>query len=49
MRIRNLAARRLYESCGFGLVEEVMGNKWGKEMMIQLFKRSRRLGVATDS
>jgi len=34
-----LAARRLYESCGFALAEEALGNKWGKEMMIQHFVR----------
>ncbi|KAE9369424.1 MarR family transcriptional regulator [Stipitochalara longipes BDJ] len=36
------AARRLYESCGFVLVEEAIMNKWGKEMKIQSFVR--RLG-----
>jgi hypothetical protein len=30
-----IAARKLYKSCGFTLVWEALGSKWGKEMMIQ--------------
>jgi DNA-binding MarR family transcriptional regulator/GNAT superfamily N-acetyltransferase len=41
------AARRLYETCGFTLVEETLGNKWGKKMMIQHF--ARKLGGAASS
>lgn len=41
------AARRLYESFGFTLAGEALGNKWGKEMMIQHF--TRKLGGTAAS
>ena len=33
------AARKLYDGAGFALVEEMMGEKWGKEVMVQHFVR----------
>ena len=33
------AARHLYESCGFNLVEERLGSRWGKEVLEQRFVR----------
>jgi GNAT superfamily N-acetyltransferase len=35
------AARHLYESLGFQLMEEQLGNQWGTEVLEQRFGRSR--------
>ena len=39
------AARRLYESSGFHLVEERPGNQWGAEVLEQRFVRERPEGM----
>ena len=38
------AARHLYESCGFVLVEERRGTQWGTEVMEQRYIRRRPKG-----
>lgn len=40
MCVRDVAARKLYESYGFILVAEAIGNKWGKDMLVQHLVRS---------